>query len=944
MHGNTGWFGRRRGSVAMLVVTAGVLLATLVPSVGAAGAATRPDPVVLSGRTSKLSQNLQTLVAPAALSFSAAQQAAAVGLPEAGAGSLMQRDGGKLVVLVRFNDLTDATLAAAQSAGLGDLSISQSDLAADGSITPNQIPALVAVPGVRSVSEEQVPMVGGVDGATAHAVRAAAGAVGGGAATSALLGCPTGVVSEGDAQLKADLGRTNYSVNGAGVTVGVMSDSFNKLSGWSADITGNELPGAANGCGFATPVVVQSEAVSGGADEGRAMAQIVHDLAPGAGLRFASAFNGLVDFANQIRALKTNGAKVIVDDVTYFSEPMFQDGIIAKAVDDVVAGGVAYYSSAANSTLTVGGHDITSYEAGAYRPIPCPAAATTYGEESCHNFNQGGTDNGDTITVGAGQSLRLVMSYSQPQGGVTTDLDLLVLDGATGSLAFVSGNGNPALENTYEGLTVTNSTGSAKTYRIVVGRYTAGGDTATPRFKISAFPNGNSSALQAVQYNVSTGDDTVGPTIMGHNGAARAMSVAAVPYNSATSIEYYSSHGPVKQCWTPSTGTMSGSTYSGSPGTAISPCTTKTVDIAATDGGANNFFGSNAGGGIFRFYGTSAAAPHAAAVAALGRQKLPCAAPDQIYAAQRSTAVAMAYPTDTAGAGLLDANAMLGALTACLPGAPTLLTGVPGNAAITLTWQAPAANGSAITGYVVTPFVFGVARTPVTFNSTATTEIMTGLTNGTNYAFKVAAINGMGTGPVSLPSLAVIAGSPKAPGFQSASPGNASATVSFFPPANNGSAITGYVVTPYIGTVAQPAQTFNSTASSQVVTGLVNGTTYRFKVSARNARGTGPKSGYTLAIVVGAPKAPTSLTATAGVGQVSLGWVAPVDNGSAITGYVVTVYLSGVVQSTQTFNSTATAQVITGLTATKAYTFKVAAINAVGTGPQSALSPAAIPT
>jgi hypothetical protein len=81
------------------------------------------------------------------------------------------------------------------------------------------------------------------------------------------------------------------------------------------------------------------------------MLQIVHDLAPGASLLFANADNGIASFAQNIQTLAALGAKVIVDDVIYLSEPMFQDGIIAQAVDSVVAAGVAYFSSAGSGIL-----------------------------------------------------------------------------------------------------------------------------------------------------------------------------------------------------------------------------------------------------------------------------------------------------------------------------------------------------------------------------------------------------------------------------------------------------------------------------------------------------------------------------------------------------------------------------------------------------------------
>jgi hypothetical protein len=654
---------RRRPLTLMAVSVLTLLVAALVPpTAGAAGQ--RPSPVP-TGRAAKLSPRLQTLAAPQALGLSATAQAGAVGLPASGPGSLVQRDGGRLVVLVHFTDPSDTTLAAVQAAGLTNLAVSVPDAAADGQIAPADLPALVAVPGVAFVVEELAPTV------NSPITQGVGVGVGGGAATNALCTLPrTGVVSEGDTQLKADLARTHYAVDGSGVTVGILSDSFNRLGGAAGDVLAKELPGALNPCGYLTPVQVQSEGLSG-QDEGRAMAQIVHDLAPGATLAFASGANGVVDFANQIRALQTNGATVITDDITWPMEPMFQDGIIARAVDDVVALGATYYSSAGNNTLNVGGHDITSYEAGSYRPVACPSAvAASAGDSSCHNFDTlGGTDAGDTFTVGANRAISWNLSYNQPEGGVTTDLDLVVTDAITGAVVASSLFGNvTGIKLPWESVSVANASGSPRQYRLVVGRYTGlgGGDTNSPRFRLVSRPNGDPNALTSIQYNTSINGDIVGPTVYGHNGAARAATVAAVPYNDAAHLEYYSSHGPLKECWGPSTGTLTNTGYVGSPAPPITPCATRTVDFAATDGGANNFFGSNAGGGIFRFYGTSAAAPHAAAVSALAREHSPCATPDEVYAAQRSTATPLSgYSVDAQGSGLLNADLTLGALPAC---------------------------------------------------------------------------------------------------------------------------------------------------------------------------------------------------------------------------------------------------------------------------------------
>ncbi len=107
------------------------------------------------------------------------------------------------------------------------------------------------------------------------------------------------------------------------------------------------------------------------------------------------------------------------------------------------------------------------------------------------------------------------------------------------------------------------------------------------------------------------------------------------------------------------------------------------------------------------------------------------------------------------------------------------------------------------------------------------------------------ATNAVGTGPASTPSNPVTPTAPTAPAAPTAvtaTPGNASANVTWTAPAANGSPITSYTVTPYIGTTAQPATTVTGSppATSATVTGLANGTTYTFTVTATNAIGTGP--------------------------------------------------------------------------------------------------------
>jgi hypothetical protein len=184
------------------------------------------------------------------------------------------------------------------------------------------------------------------------------------------------VTSQGDKAQRSDIARATYSVNGTGITVGVLSDSYDNLGGAAGDVTTGDLPSG---------VIVLEDLPSGGSDEGRAMMQIVHDVAPGATLAFNTAFNGQAGFANGIVNLAKPvasggaGAKVIVDDVFYFAEPFFQDGIVTQAVDQVASTGVAYFSSAGNQARQ-------SYES-AFTP------GQTSGDYTFHDFDPSGAVN-----------------------------------------------------------------------------------------------------------------------------------------------------------------------------------------------------------------------------------------------------------------------------------------------------------------------------------------------------------------------------------------------------------------------------------------------------------------------------------------------------------------------------------------------------------------------
>ncbi|MFC1823378.1 S8 family serine peptidase [Thermodesulfobacteriota bacterium] len=423
--------------------------------------------------------------------------------------------------------------------------------------------------------------------------------------------------------------RTAFGVNGSGIKIGVISDSFDKLGGLGTDITNGDLPVATT--------VVKDDLASGRSDEGRAMAQIVHDLAPGAEIYFHSAFNntpGQQSIADAIDALVAQNVDIIVDDVFNLTEPFFQDGVVAQAVDNAYSAGIGYFSSAGNQSDE-------SYE-----------GIFSDSGGGIHDFKTGGgVDQFLNISVPNNRQVRVAVEWDDPYlsvgaPGNALDFDVGLWDFATSTFVSTSLNDQQSGADPWEIVGAVNTSGVDKQYGLVIQHDPA---------DILLDPTG--ALLKAIKFDsgfIFDDDDTNSPTVVGHAAAEGAQAIAAMRYDGVTGggpnldIEWFSSQG----------GTQILFDTAGNPISDLR----NTPQLTATDGVNTTFFGSDyEPDGWPNFFGTSAAAPHAAAVAAL---MLELAAdlgfslsPDQIYSILQATAldIETAGFDYLSGFGLIDA-------------------------------------------------------------------------------------------------------------------------------------------------------------------------------------------------------------------------------------------------------------------------------------------------
>ena len=478
--------------------------------------------------------------------------------------------------------------------------------------------------------------------------------------------------NEAETSMNAGVARAATGLTGAGVTVGVISDSVSQFAGGLADsVKTGDLPNT---------VQVIKEGPAGSEDEGRAMLENIRDIAPGAGLAFATGIvNGPLGFADSIHALASQAnAKVIVDDLGIARDPWFQDGIISQAIDSVTTTqNVAYFSAAGNEAA---GNGYLSNFRGTQ------ATVGTLGAGRFQNFAPSGAALTQLpITVNAANTV-IIFQFDQPYkteqpasstNDVTSQVNFYVLD-AAGNIVNAAGTGtdnNLATHAPWQ-FTVVATPGNYTVAMQVI----SGPDPGHVEFL--RFSQGNANALVVSQQFGSAGG-TAYPSTPGHNAAPNTIGVGAVPWWASTPYlgttplnnEGFSSSGPAL-----SVRNADGSLRTGTLTPTLNP------SVSGADGGNTSFFfpgsiidtsnppfpgqpktAKNLSQNLPSFFGTSAASPNVAAVAALLKQRSPNLNFNQIRIALEAGARPLNGSTPNTwapegGYGLVDAVAALASI------------------------------------------------------------------------------------------------------------------------------------------------------------------------------------------------------------------------------------------------------------------------------------------
>ncbi|WP_168204290.1 S8 family peptidase [Aliikangiella coralliicola] len=443
---------------------------------------------------------------------------------------------------------------------------------------------------------------------------------------------PTGkVVSQGDRAMLADNVRKHLGLTGKGIKIGIVSDSFNSLGNAEKSVKDGDLPGLNNPNGYTLPVNVLKEGPSNNNDEGRAMAEIIHDVAPDAEIYFYSARYGLEDFADGIRQLAAAGCDIIVDDWFYFAEPAFQDGIINQAIDEVTENGVLYFTAAGN------------FGNNAYDSPFVDSGVDMGGEFGrMHDFQNG---HQETVTLfdGSEHTISSIPIVLQP--GDTTglylywddpsilanangdfpdgDMSIILIGDRNGKRMPVSWSvidntrsGVPAESNSYQ-----NQTNQPLNLSIAIGLVRGN----APR------------GIKFINFAKNFGFAPFSGALVGHANAEGAFTIGSVNYwntpqfgNQLRAAGYSSVGGATPILLDPT-------------GNPTAPIFRNKPDLMGPDFANTSFFGNGDADndGFPNFDGTSAAAPHVAAAAALILEKYGPLSRETVWNALTTTALDM---------------------------------------------------------------------------------------------------------------------------------------------------------------------------------------------------------------------------------------------------------------------------------------------------------------
>ncbi len=383
--------------------------------------------------------------------------------------------------------------------------------------------------------------------------------------------------------------------------------------------------------------------------------------------------------------MQAAGCKVIVDDVGYYGEPVFQDGVVAQAVETVSAAGALYFSAAGNGGSKDSG--TSGVWEGDFVPIAAPAVVGG----TAHSF---GGANSDTVTVDSPSYF--TMQWSDPWGASANDYDLYLLDSTLKHVLDASTGAQNGTQNPFEAIDSTsyNDTGT----RLVIIKY--------------------SGANRYLHLNTNGGQlsvNTAGQT-WGHSAAVSAFSVAAVNVatagggaftgGAANPVEWFSSDGPRHVFYYANGTAITPGNFSSSGGVVR-----QKPDIAAADGVAT----ATPPAAYFNpFFGTSAATPHAGAIAALLLSCKPSLTTAAARTAITGTALDIMAPgvDRDSGYGIVDAVATLSSVDTTPPKVATV---APGRGALI--------DALPSVGVTFSESVTGVVAADMTVNGLAATTV-----------------------------------------------------------------------------------------------------------------------------------------------------------------------------------------------------------------------------